>query len=64
MLRVTVWNENIHDKKDYVRAVYPDGIHGAVAAAVKEIEDVKMHIATLTSRSAVCPTMCLTTPMF
>ena len=47
MLRVTVWNENIHDKKDSVRAVYPDGIHGAVAAAVKELDDVKVDIATL-----------------
>ena len=47
MIRVTVWNENIHDKKDEVKAVYPEGIHGAVAACLKELDGVKVHIATL-----------------
>ncbi|WP_046174866.1 ThuA domain-containing protein [Domibacillus indicus] len=32
MIKVTVWNENRHEKKNpAVREVYPDGIHGAIA---------------------------------
>ncbi|WP_282173863.1 ThuA domain-containing protein [Cytobacillus firmus] len=32
MINVLVWNENRHEQKDEkVRAVYPDGIHGAIA---------------------------------
>ena len=35
-IRVTVWNENLHEGTDaHVRAVYPDGIHGAVAAGLR-----------------------------
>ncbi|MBT2690671.1 ThuA domain-containing protein [Bacillus sp. ISL-47] len=36
MVNVLVWNENRHEKKDEkVRAVYPDGIHGAIAGFLK-----------------------------
>ncbi len=36
-LRVTVWNEYRHEKSHAeVQAVYPDGIHGAIAAGLKE----------------------------
>lgn len=36
-LRVTIWNENIHDREDEnVRSVYPDGIHGALAEGLNE----------------------------
>ena len=32
MIRVTVWNEFLHEKhSEEVRAVYPDGIHGTIA---------------------------------
>ena len=35
-LRVTVWNEYRHEKSDQrVAAVYPEGIHGAIAAALR-----------------------------
>lgn len=35
MPRVTVWNEHRHEKRDAdVRAVYPQGIHAVVAAAL------------------------------
>ncbi len=35
-MRVTVWNEHIHERRDdAVRAVYPDGIHTVVAAAIR-----------------------------
>jgi trehalose utilization protein len=34
-LRVTVWNENVHEREEeHVRAHYPDGIHGAIAAGL------------------------------
>jgi trehalose utilization protein len=36
-VRVTVWNEHIHEQRDAaVRAVYPEGIHREVAAAIRE----------------------------
>lgn len=36
MLNVTVWNENVHEMSDpEVKARYPTGIHGAVAALVE-----------------------------
>ncbi len=35
-LRVTVWNENIHDREDpRTKAVYPQGLHGAIADALR-----------------------------
>ncbi|MFA9458566.1 ThuA domain-containing protein [Halalkalibacter sp. AB-rgal2] len=34
--RVTVWNENRHENKNpVVRDIYPEGIHGAIANALK-----------------------------
>jgi trehalose utilization protein len=47
MIRVTIWNENIHDKLPEVKAIYPEGIHGAIASSLKEMDDVQVHIATL-----------------
>ncbi|WP_027086160.1 ThuA domain-containing protein [Cohnella panacarvi] len=36
-LRVTVWNENRHEKANpVVRQIYPQGIHGAIAGFLKE----------------------------
>ena len=36
-MRITVWNEYIHERRDdAVRAVYPDGIHTEVASAIRE----------------------------
>jgi len=29
-IKVTVWNENVHDKEEYVRAIHPNGIHNTV----------------------------------
>ena len=35
-LRVTVWNENVHEREEeHVRALYPDGLHGAIAAVMQ-----------------------------
>lgn len=36
-MRITVWNEFEHEKCDEtVRAIYPDGIHGCIAAFLRE----------------------------
>ena len=36
MTRVTVWNENRHEHKNpKVAAIYPEGIHGAIAAPLR-----------------------------
>ncbi|MDD5603847.1 MAG: ThuA domain-containing protein [Eubacteriales bacterium] len=37
-INITIWNENIHDKNDKVRAIYPEGLHGAIKAALDEDE--------------------------
>ena len=42
-IRVTVWNEGVHEKThESVRAVYPNGIHEVIASGLKEhgIENV------------------------
>jgi trehalose utilization protein len=45
--RVTIWNEYRHERKDpRVAAVYPDGIHGAIAAGLRE-HGVEARTATL-----------------
>ena len=37
-LRVTVWNENVHEREEeHVRALYPDGLHGAIAAGLSTL---------------------------
>lgn len=40
-LRVTIWNEFRHEKSnDTVRAIYPDGIHAAIAKAFDDSAEV------------------------
>lgn len=49
-LRVTVWNEFIHEREvESTRRIYPDGIHAVVAAAIKEHlgDAVEIRTATL-----------------
>jgi trehalose utilization protein len=47
-IRVTVWNENRHEQAHaHIRALYPTGIHGAIAAALAERGDVAVTTATL-----------------
>lgn len=47
-IRVTVWNEFVHEKKDEaVRTVYPNGIHNAIADNLKKIGGFETATATL-----------------
>lgn len=47
-VRVTVWNENRHEKSDpKVSAVYPRGIHGAIAEFLSRDPDLQVRTATL-----------------
>lgn len=48
MIRVTVWNEFAHEKKDErVKKIYPDGIHKAIADFLSTEEDIEVRTATL-----------------
>ena len=48
MIRVTVWNENVHDREmPEVKAIYPQGMHGAIADFLKTQDDFKVRTATL-----------------
>ncbi len=47
-IRVTVWNEYRHEKKDpKIAAVYPRGIHGAIAAHLRAQPGLTVRTATL-----------------
>jgi trehalose utilization protein len=46
-IRVTVWNENKHEKENKdVAKVYPEGIHGAIAKGLKANKDMEVRTAT------------------
>ena len=48
MIRVTVWNEYIHERMyEEIARVYPDGIHGCIAAFLGEREDIQVKCATM-----------------
>jgi len=47
-LRVTVWNEYIHEKnEERIKKVYPKGIHGAIAEMLGKTTDFIIKTATL-----------------
>ena len=47
-IRVTVWNEYRHEKaNEKIAAVYPEGIHGAIAEHLRELPDLEVRTATL-----------------
>jgi trehalose utilization protein len=47
-IRAVVWGENVHEQTDeVVREIYPDGMHGAIAAALNEDNGIKATTATL-----------------
>ena len=51
MIRVLIWNEFYHERtEDAVKAVYPDGIHKAIADFLG-CEDISVECATLDDES-------------
>jgi trehalose utilization protein len=47
-IRTIVWGENVHEQKNAeVKRIYPDGMHGAIAAALNQDKNVKATTATL-----------------
>lgn len=47
MIRVLVWNEGRHEQTDpRVQAVYPEGLHGAIAAGLREDPALAVRTAT------------------
>ena len=47
-VRAIVWGENIHEHKNAdVAAIYPDGMHATIAAALNEATDISAETATL-----------------
>jgi len=47
-IKVTVWNEYQHEKKDpEVAKIYPDGIHTAIAEYLKKQSGLEVRVATL-----------------
>ncbi len=47
-IRVTVWNENRHERQDaQIRKVYPQGIHGAIAEYLRTVPGLSVRTATL-----------------
>ena len=52
MIRVTIFNEFLHEKEDeHVRSIYPDGIHGALK---KGLEDDEVRVRTVTLDDPEC----------
>ncbi len=48
-IRITVWGENIHDRNDErVRAIYPNGMHEAIAAGLREHLGASAQVRTAT----------------
>ena len=51
-IRVTVWGENFHENSDHDRAGmaarYPDGMHGAIAAGLRELLGTAVEVRTAT----------------
>ncbi|MCR8723975.1 ThuA domain-containing protein [Frigidibacter sp. ROC022] len=47
-IRVTVWGENVHEQKsEVVAGIYPDGMHGCIAAALNRAEGIEAGTTTL-----------------
>ena len=49
-LRVTIWNEYVHElTSDVVRQLYPEGMHAVLAAAIGRLlgDAVQIRVATL-----------------
>lgn len=54
-IRVTVWGENIHDRRDVsVRAIYPNGMHTEIANAIREGLGADADVRTTTLEQPEC----------
>ncbi len=48
MIRVTVWNENVSEQViPEMKDIYPEGMHGCIAAFLGKEEDIEVRTATL-----------------
>jgi trehalose utilization protein len=48
MIRTVVWNEHVHERENpVVREIYPEGIHGAIAAGLAADPGIEVSTATL-----------------
>ncbi len=47
MIRVTIYNEGRHDKHDHIKAIYPDGMHGAIKEALDNAGGFEVKCVTL-----------------
>ncbi|ADL53848.1 ThuA domain-containing protein [Clostridium cellulovorans] len=48
MLKVTIWNEYIHEREDeHIKKIYPKGIHDCIAEFLGREKDIEIQIATL-----------------
>ena len=56
MIRVTVWNEGLHEKvSKEVSGVYPAGIHGCIKNFLSSQDDIEVRTATLSQRHCGLP---------
>ncbi|NQU43960.1 ThuA domain-containing protein [bacterium] len=47
-IRVTIWNENVHENRDEkVKEIYPDGMHAVIKAHLDKQGDMETRVATL-----------------
>ena len=47
-IRVTAWNEFRHEKSnEYVKSIYPDGIHGLIKQFLEANDDIEVTLAAL-----------------
>ena len=47
-IRVTAWNEFRHEKSnEYVKSIYPDGIHGLIKQFLETKDDIEVTLAAL-----------------
>jgi len=47
-IRVTIWNEFVHEKKNPdVARIYPNGLHETIAAALRKSPELEVRTATL-----------------
>lgn len=46
MIRVTIWNEYLHEKQEPVSHIYPNGIHGCIKEFLETDEELSIQTAT------------------